>query len=93
MPDQEPWPEMVTLEGYPFHCELLEQRPSEDCGCPEELWMMGNLEVILHLEEDDSGHIIADAGDWEGDLFVDRANMEELRRHAAEWINTFPIEE
>lgn len=93
MDDRRDRPEVITLEGYPFYCELLEQRPSEDCGCPEELWLMGSLEVTLHLEEDGSGHVIADAGDWDGDLFVDFTSMEDLRTKAADWINTFPIEE
>jgi|TARA_R100000687_G_C6409763_1_gene145888 hypothetical protein len=87
------WPETITLEGYPFHCELIEERASEDCGCPEELWIMGSLEVTLHLEEDGQGHVIADAGDWEGDLFTECSGIEDLRTHAADWINTFPLEE
>lgn len=82
----------MTLDGYPFHCELLEARPSEDCGCPEELWMMGSLEVTIHFEENGEAHIFADAGDWDGDKFVEVASMAELRKQAADWINTFPAE-
>lgn len=83
---------MATLNGYPFHCELLEKRPSEDCGCPEELWLMGSLEVTIHLEENGEGHIFADAGDWDDDLFVNCSGMADLRKQAADWINTFPLE-
>lgn len=83
---------MATLNGYPFHCELLEERPSEDCGCPEELWVMGSLEVTIHLEDNGEGHVIADAGDWDGDLFVTCSGMADLRKQAADWINTFPLE-
>lgn len=72
---------------------LIEARPSEECGCPEELWMMGSLEVLIHFEADGSGHIIADAGDWQHDFFADCADMSDLRQQAITWVNSLPNEE
>lgn len=86
------WPDGETLENG-LHVDLLEQRPSEECGCPEEVWLMGGLEVTIHLEDDGTGHIIADAGDWDADVEVECKGMEELRCKAAAWVGTFPIEE
>ena len=71
---------------------LIEIRASEECGCPEELWLMGNIEVTIHLESDGSGHIIADAGDWEHDFTVQCASMNDLRDQAAAWIDELPEE-
>lgn len=73
-----------------FACKLLEQRPSEDCGCPEERWIMGKIEVTLHLEEDGSGHILVDAGDWERDWETTHVGMADLRQKAADFIMTLP---
>jgi hypothetical protein len=86
------WPDNQILESG-LQCQLLEQRPSEECGCPEELWLMGNLEVTIHLEDDGSGHIIADAGDWDADLDVECDGMADLRSKAVQWIDQFPKEE
>lgn len=76
-----------------FTCELVEQRPSEDCGCPEEVWIMSNLEVTLHLEDDGTGHILIDAGDWDHDWETEHNGMADLRQKAADFIMTLPREE
>lgn len=76
-----------------FECELLEQRPSEECGCPEELWLMGNIEVTLHLEADGTGHILLDAGDWEHDWETAHTGMADLRQKAADFITMLPRED
>lgn len=82
----------IALPICDFTCELLEQRPSEDCGCPEELWLMGSIEVTLHMERDGSGHILLDGGDWEHDWETDHNGMADLRQKAADFINTLPME-
>lgn len=53
---------------------------------------MGNIEVTIHLEDDGSGHIIADSGDWEHDFFVECSSMVDLRQQAVAYINSLPTE-
>lgn len=76
-----------------LHCEMLEARPSEDCGCPEELWLMANIEVTIHLEADGTGHILLDAGDWEHDWETTHNGMSDLRQQAADFIMNLPRED
>lgn len=83
----------LSLPTCDFYCELLEARPSEECGCPEELWMMASLEVIIHLEPDGTGHILIDAGDWEHDWETTHNGMADLRQKAADFIMTLPMED
>jgi hypothetical protein len=72
------------------NAKLIEVRPSEECGCPEEFWIMDNIEVIIHFEEDGSGHIFLDAGDWDHDFVVEANTMEGLRRAAIDWVESLP---
>lgn len=65
----------------------------QDCGCPEEEWLIGNLEVIIHLEPDGSGHAFIDCGEWEADRhFSGVSDMEDLRRAAQAWVEALPAE-
>lgn len=75
-----------------FFCKLIEARPSEDCGCPEEEWIMGSLVVTIHLEENGEGHIEVDGGDWQHDWFTAHRGMSDLRQHAADYITSLPHE-
>lgn len=73
--------------------KLIEARASEECGCPEELWLVGTLEVLIHLEEDGSGHIFVDTGDWELDIRVTTTGIEDLREQAFAAMEQIPAEE
>lgn len=42
--------------------QLLEARASEECGCPEELWLVGGCETTIHVEPDGDMHCIIDNG-------------------------------
>ena len=80
----------------PYGClkvKLVSSQPSEQCGCPEEDWVMDNVEVTIHLEEDGSGHLLFYGGDWEHDFEVDCSDMTELRQKAADFICSLPREE
>ena len=67
--------------------ELLEQRKSDECGCPEEEWLIEMLHVTLHLEPDGSGHIFLDGGDWgQDEKLVECTDIENLRTQAAIWV-------
>ena len=71
---------------------LIHSGPSEECGCPEELWRVGSLEALMHLEENGNGHIIIDAGDWELERDVTTTGIEDLRRQAFAMIDALPVE-
>ncbi len=71
--------------------KLIAQRPSDECGCPEEEWEFGAFNVILHLEPFLGGDIFIDCGDWEDDKRVECNSIEELREKAAEWAFSFPV--
>lgn len=43
--------------------QLLERRASEECGCPEELWLVGGVETTIHEEGDGTVHCFMDSGD------------------------------
>lgn len=75
-----------------MHCRLIEARASEECGCPEELWLVDTLEVLIHLEENGEGHIMIDAGDWEIDREVPTTGIEDLRQQAFAIIEALPQE-
>ena len=63
---------------------------SEECGCPEEEFIYKNICVMIHYEEDGSGHIILDAGDWEQEHFIQISSFDELRQKAIDIIDSLP---
>lgn len=69
---------------------LLAERPSEDCGCPEQDWDLGGVFTTIHLEEDGSGHILFDNGDWDAERLVKCSGMTDLLQAAVDWRNTLP---
>ena len=66
--------------------------PSEECCCPEELWRVGSLEALMHLEENGNGHIIIDAGDWELEREVTTTGIEDLRQQAFAMVDALLVE-
>lgn len=66
--------------GGPCPIQLLAALPSEDCGCPEELWQMDGIMYLIHMEENDStGEIFTFAGDFETETLVQCDTIEDLR--------------
>ena len=59
--------------------QLLACVPSEECACPEELWVVSNVEVLIHMEENGDGHIIVYAGDEEIEKTVAARDINDLR--------------
>lgn len=60
--------------------ELLASLPSEECGCPEEIWVINGYEVLIHFEEDGSSEMVIYTGDNEHEIwFDDCLNMHDLR--------------
>jgi hypothetical protein len=78
-------------------CQVIGHRvrvgASEECGCPEEDWIIHNIEVTIHFEPDGSGDILADAGDWDIQLRVPPpVTMDELRMTMFNYITGLPLE-
>jgi hypothetical protein len=80
------------IEKFKIRNEFIESRKSDECGCPEEDWIIGMLFVTIHIEPDGSGHIFIDCGDWEKEKLVPTNGIEELRLEAETWASSFPIE-
>lgn len=71
--------------------EFIESRLSDECGCPEEDWIIGMFYTTIHIESDGSGHIFIDRGDWEDEKLVPTKSIEELRVAVVNWVESFPI--
>lgn len=82
-----------SLESMLTHADFLSAQCSDECGCPEEEWVIGMLHVTIHLEPDGSGHIFLDGGDWGDDeKLVECNDLEDLRKQAANWVYSLPVE-
>ena len=71
--------------------DFIERRKSEDCGCPEEDWILNGIYTTIHLEDDGSGHILLDFGDnGEEDKLVEcDGSMKKLLSIANDWTQEF----
>ncbi|MFZ5704947.1 MAG: hypothetical protein ACOY5R_06730 [Pseudomonadota bacterium] len=62
-------------------------RASEECGCPEEEWVVGNCTLIMHFEDDGSIHGLLDAGDWDADkTFRGFCSLDAARPSIFDWV-------
>lgn len=68
------------------HLLLKRGFSDEDCGCPEEEWVMHNTHVTIHLEPDGSGHAFFDTGDWDTEHHFDVSTMPDLRTAASDFL-------
>lgn len=71
--------------------ELIKSSQSDECGCPEEDWIIGMLYATIHIEPDGGGHIFIDSGNWEDGKLVPTKSIEELKVAAAKWVESFRI--
>lgn len=65
---------------------LLASLPSEECGCPEELWSYHGLWLLIHMEDDGTGHIILYGVDNEFETSVPARDINDLRARAFQWV-------
>jgi hypothetical protein len=74
-------------------CQFIESRLSEDCGCPEQDWVINGIYTTIHLEEDGGGHILLtdDGGDGPEKL-TPCDGIGDLLEKAKDWIATLTIE-
>ena len=66
--------------------QLVACVPSEECGCPEEIWIIDGLEAVIHFEPDGSSEGFISAGDWEVHRTFRSRSMAELRAQLFAWI-------
>lgn len=83
--------QLGSLQQMKKHYEFVEARKSDECGCPEEDWVIGMIFATIHLEPESGGHIFLDWGDFQDEKLVECNSIEELRVKAVEWVATFPI--
>lgn len=66
--------------------EMLARVPSEECGCPEELWSFDGLLLLFHFEADGTSDAFIFAGEWEKETSFRARNLDELRALSFSWI-------
>lgn len=67
--------------------EMLARVPSDECGCPEELWLIDGLTLLFHFEEDGSSEAFIQAGDWELETAIEARSLDDLRAKAFQWYS------
>jgi hypothetical protein len=48
--------------------EFRSTQPSEDCGCPEENWLIGGIDLTIHGEADGTIHAFSDDGECQPEV-------------------------
>ena len=66
--------------------EMLARVPSEECGCPEELWRIDGILLLLHLEEDGDSDAFIFAGDWDAETTIKAHDLDDLRAKSFQWL-------
>jgi hypothetical protein len=74
----------ITTGAAPI--ELLARVPSEECGCPEELWRINGIDLMLHFEDDGTSDLFIFAGDFELENSVTARSLDDLRAKAFQWF-------
>lgn len=66
--------------------QMLAQLPSEECGCPEEVWRVDGMILLFHFEDDGPCHAFIDAGDWEMETQISARSLDHLRALSFGWM-------
>lgn len=66
--------------------EILARVPSDECGCPEELWRLDGIDLLFHFEDDGSSDAFIFAGDWELETALKARSLDDLRAKAFQWF-------
>ncbi|KPU83726.1 hypothetical protein JI58_07840 [Marinosulfonomonas sp. PRT-SC04] len=74
-----------VTEG-PAPVEMLARVPSEECGCPEELWRIDSLELLFHFEADGDSDAFIFGGDFELETTLRARNLNDLRAKSFQWF-------
>lgn len=78
--------------GGPAPVRLTACLPSEECGCPEEVWVIDGVTAVIHFEEDRSSDILLFGGDWEDQFRADCPSMAHLRAELFRVMSEIPVE-
>lgn len=70
----------------PAPIRMIARLPSEECGCPEELWQIDGLYLLFHFEEDGSSDAFIFAGDWEAETNLEARSLNDLRSKSFQWF-------
>jgi len=65
---------------------MLARVPSDECGCPEEVWRLNGIDLLFHFEEDGSSEAFLFAGDWELETTLQARSLDDLRAKAFQWF-------
>ncbi|WP_157960089.1 hypothetical protein [Albibacillus kandeliae] len=65
---------------------LLARVPSDECGCPEELWRIEGFDLLFHFEADGRSEVFIFAGDWEQETTLEARSLDDLRAKAFQWF-------
>lgn len=66
--------------------ELLARVPSEECGCPEELWLIDGITLLFHFEEDGTSDAFIFAGESELENHFIARDLSDLRAKSFQWL-------
>lgn len=65
--------------------EMLARVPSDECGCPEELWRIDGFDLLFHFEADGTSEAFLFTGDDELQTTLLAATLDDLRAKAFGW--------
>ncbi|ABF64374.1 hypothetical protein TM1040_1641 [Ruegeria sp. TM1040] len=65
---------------------MLARVPSDECGCPEELWRLDGIDLLFHFEEDGQSEALLFAGDWEMETTLQARSLDDLRAKSFQWF-------
>ncbi len=62
---------------------------SDECGCPEEEWIVGGINLTIHIEPEGHVHAFMDGGDWgEAETMLrHHCTLDSARADAFDWAS------
>lgn len=71
---------------------LVSTLPRDECGCPEEIWIVHGLIYTIHFEPDGTGEISIEGGDWDDSFAQAKTSMDHLRAAMFAHFAGLPVE-
>lgn len=65
---------------------MMARVPSDECGCPEELWIIDGITLLFHLEEDADSDAFIFTGEFEAETSIKARDLDDLRAKAFQWF-------
>lgn len=76
----------VKPTGERAPIEMLARLPSEECGCPEEVWSIEGIILLFHFEPDGTSDAFIFAGDLELENHFVARDLHDLRAKSFQWF-------